>query len=42
MAADGGCEMDVVQRMNQGYKVWGSPESVLSERGLGINEKCFY
>ena len=23
VAADGGCERDVVKRMNEGYRVWG-------------------
>ena len=23
VAADGGCERDVVHRMNEGYRVWG-------------------
>ena len=32
-SADGGCETDVVQRMNK-------MKSVLSNRGLGINAKC--
>ena len=35
MAADGGCERDVVHRMNEGYRAcMGSAESVLSNRGL--------
>ena len=42
MAADGGCEMDVVHRMNQGYRAWGSLKSVLSNIGLGIKAKCLY
>ena len=36
VAADGGCERDVVHRMNEGYKAWGVLKSVLSNRGLGI------
>ena len=36
MATDGGCEMDVVHRMNEGYRAWGELKSVLSNRGLGI------
>ena len=24
VAADGGCERDVVHRMNQGYRAWGA------------------
>ena len=43
MAADGGCERDVVHRMNEGYRAWGELESVLSNRGLGIKaRKCLY
>ena len=43
MAADGGCESDVVHRMNEGYIAWGKLKSVLSNRGLGIKaKKCLY
>ena len=36
-------ESDVVHRMNEGYKVWGAPESVQSDRGLGMYaKKCLY
>ena len=35
VAADGGCETDVVHRMNEGYRAWGALKSVLSNRGLG-------
>ena len=43
MAADGGCERDVVHRMNEGYRAWGALKSVLSNRGLGIKaKKCLY
>ena len=43
MAADGGCERDVVHRMNEGYRTWGVLKSVLSNRGLGIKAKeCLY
>ena len=42
-AADGGCERDVVHRMNEGYGAWGALKSVLSNRGLGIKpKKCLY
>ena len=42
-AADGGCERDVVHRMNEGYRAWGALRSVLSNRGLGIKaKKCLY
>ena len=34
VAADGGCERDVVHRMNEGYRACGALKSVL--RGLGI------
>ena len=37
--ADGGCERDVVHRMNEGYKAWGELKSVLSNRGLRIKAK---
>ena len=30
VAADGGCERDVVQRMNEGYRALGALKSVLS------------
>ena len=43
MAADGGCERDVVHRMNEGYRAWRALKSVLSNRGLEINaKKCLY
>ena len=43
VAADGGCERDVVLRMNEGYRAWGSLKSMRSNRGLGIKEKkCLY
>ena len=43
MTADGGCESDVVHRMNEGYRAWGGLKSVLSNRGLGIKaKKCLY
>ena len=43
MAADGGCERDVVHRMNEGYRTWGALKSVLSNRGPGIKtKKCLY
>ena len=41
MAADGGCERDVIHRMNEGYRAWGALKSVMSNRGLGIKaNKC--
>ena len=43
VAADGGCERDVVQRMNEGYIAWGALKCVLSNRVLGIKaKKCLY
>ena len=43
VAADGGCERDVVYRINEGYRASGVLKSVLSNRGLGIKaKKCLY
>ena len=43
VAADGWCEMDVVNRMNEGYRAWRALKSLLSNRGLGIKaKKCLY
>ena len=43
VATDGGCERDVVHRMNEGYRPCGELKSVLSNRGLGIKgKKCLY
>ena len=43
MAADGGCERNVVHRLNDGYRTWGALKSVLSNRGLGVKvKKCPY
>ena len=39
VAADGGCEREVVHRMNEGYRAWRALKSVLSNRGLGIKAK---
>ena len=36
VAADGGCERDVVHRMNEGYRAWGALKNVLNSTGLGI------
>ena len=38
MAADGGCERDVVHRMNEGYRDWGVLKSVLSNRSVYMKE----
>ena len=43
MATDGGCESDVVHRMNEGFKAWRAMKRVLCNRGLGIKaKKCLY
>ena len=43
VAADGGCERDVVHRMNEGYRAWGALKSVQRNRRLGIKvKKCLY
>ena len=43
MAANRGCERDVVHKMNEGYRAWRALKSVLSNRGLGIKaKKCLY
>ena len=43
VAVDGGCERDVVHRMNDGYRTWGALKGVLNNRGLGIKaKKCLY
>ena len=43
VAADGGCERDVVHSTNEGYRAWGGLKSVLSNRELGIKaKKCLY
>ena len=43
VAANGGCERDVVHRMNEGYRACAVLKSVLSNRGLGIEaKKCLY
>ena len=43
MAADGGCERDVLHRMNVAYRACGALKSVLSNRGLWIKaKKCPY
>ena len=42
VATDGGCEMDVVHRMNEGYRTWGALKSVLNHKGLGNANNCLY
>ena len=39
VAADGGCERDVIHRINEELGAWGVLKSVLSNRGLGIKAK---
>ena len=39
VAADGGCERDVVHRMNERNRACGVLKSVLSNRGFGIKAK---
>ena len=39
VAADGGCERDVVHRINQAYYAWRALKSMLCNRGLVINAK---
>ena len=34
VSADGGCERDVVNRVNERYSAWGALKNVLSNRGL--------
>ena len=36
VAADGGCEMDVMHRMNE---AWGELKNMLSNGGFGINAR---
>ena len=43
VAADRGCERDVIHRLNEGYRAWEALKSVLNNRGLGIKaKKCLY
>ena len=43
VTADGGCERDVVHRMNEGYRAWGVLKSMLINRELWIKaKKCLY
>ena len=39
MTADGGCERDVVHRMNERYRAREAPKSVLNNRGLEIRRR---
>ena len=43
VAADGGCERDLVLKMNEGSRASGALKIVLSNRGFGIKaKKCLY
>ena len=42
IAADGGCESDVIYRINEGYRAWGALKSGLGNRGLGIKANSVY
>ena len=43
VAADGGCERDMVHRMNEGYRAWEALKSVLSNSVLRKKaKKCLY
>ena len=42
VAADGGCERDMVHRINERYRAWGALKRVLSNRILGIKAKSLY
>ena len=43
LAADGGCERDVVHSINERHRAWGTLKSLLNNRGLGIKaKKCLY
>ena len=38
-----GSQVDVVHRMNKGYRAWGELKTVLSNRGLGLKaKKCLH
>ena len=41
VASSGGCEREVVHRMNEEYRDWGAPKSVLSNRGLEIKDNTW-
>ena len=43
VAANGGCDREVVHRMNEGCRACCALKSLLSNRGLGIKgKKCLY
>ena len=43
VATDGGCERDVVHRINAGYRAWGALRSMVGNRRYGIQaNKCLY
>ena len=39
VAADGGCERDVANRITEGYRAWGTLKSMLSNRELGDKDQ---
>ena len=41
VAADGGCERNVVHRMNEGYRVWLVLKCVLRIKGLWITASVY-
>ena len=41
VSADGGCKMDVVHSMNDGYTAWGALKNLLNNSGQGIKAKKF-
>ena len=41
VAANGGCERDLLHRMTDGYRAWGALKNLLSNRGLGIKAKKY-
>ena len=42
MSAGGVCERDAVHMMIEGYRAWGAPKSLLSNRGLRIRPRSVY
>ena len=42
VAADGGCEMDVVHRMNEGYRAWGAQKSCRVINDSGQRQRSVY
>ena len=42
VAADGGCERDVVHRMNELLLAWGALKNVLSNKDIGFRPRSIY